>query len=562
MSTLTVLRTDTVFAKLPIHTLTKAVPIDICIHQNPTQGVQELHWKVSPSVAYGAPQLLAYKLDTLVVNRQLDALARPLPSLICLGSLRQICQDLGQSREASTGNLKRAFHQNAGVYITAKLHYRDVAGKQRRLEAGFHRYGVVFTGESLPDGSTADAVYLILHESYRQVLNCAPTRPVDYDYLMDLKPLAQRFYELLSFKMYAALKYQRAQVAMPYSELCQFAPQHRHHNGSLMSKQMYRVHLPHLESGYLAAVETERILDAQGEMDWLLHYTPGPRAQAEYQAFAVQHRQGRASLQSQGSMHEPPQAPCAPSEAVWTERIETQSRTQRPRAAHRQGGQSQQAKASACQPEAAVRTPSGHASYEHTPAEQNAAHDLVQQFYRELHGVSDKIPHPKEMAHARALLRQHGSGFATFFLSYAKQAVRQEGRTVHVFGGIMRYESSALAAYRRQEAREATQQAEATSEQQRRRLDAYEMWLRHELEALKETLPPAQLQVLRTQAEQRLGAAEKIPPYALACRVAHEIDTQLIRTHRLPSFEVWSKQHEKQHEALVQLDAQKMTSIS
>ena len=170
---------------------------------------------------------------------------------------------------------------------------------------------------------------------------------------------------------------------------------------------------------------------------------------------------------------------------------------------------------------------------------------LVQHFHQQFHGGKVPTPHRAELAHASDLLRHHGAGFASFFLTYAQQAVRQEGRTVHVFGGLMRYESSALAAYERHAAREATQQAETMAEQQRRRLDAYETWLRHQLEALKEALSPAQLQALRTQAEQRLGAAEKIPPYALACRVAHEVDTQLIRTHGLPSFEVWSKQHER-----------------
>ena len=327
MSTLTILRTDTVFAKLPIHALTKAAPIDICIHQSRAQGVQELHWNVSPSVTYGPPQLLAYKLDTLVINRQLDALKRPLPPLICLGSLRQIRQDLGQSRDASTGNLKRAFHQNAGVYITAKLHYRDVEGKQRRLEAGFHRYGVVFTGESLPDGSTADAVYLILHESYRQVLNAAPTRPVDYDYLVDLKPLAQRFYELASFKIYAALKHQHAEASMRYSEFCLYAPQQRYLDGTKMSKQMHKVHQPHLESGYLAAAQTERLLNEEGEPDWLLRYTPGPKARAEYEAFTGSRRQAKASLQGASSGVEPAEPLDSGSEAFLLEPLQADLQT-------------------------------------------------------------------------------------------------------------------------------------------------------------------------------------------------------------------------------------------
>lgn len=59
---LSILRTDTVFAKLPIHTLSRSGPIRIQINQTNAQGVQELYWSVSPSSVYGPPQLLAYKL--------------------------------------------------------------------------------------------------------------------------------------------------------------------------------------------------------------------------------------------------------------------------------------------------------------------------------------------------------------------------------------------------------------------------------------------------------------------------------------------------------------------
>jgi hypothetical protein len=362
--------------------LTKSLPINIRIDQTNAEGIQQLYWSVSPSSDYGPPQLLAYKLDTLVINRHLADLKRPLPSLICLGSLRQICQELGLSTGKSTGNLKRAFHQNAGVYITAKLSYRDLAGHQRRLEAGFNRYGVVFTGESLPDGSMADAVYIILHESYRQVLNSAPTRPIDYDYLTDLKPLAQRFYELLSFKMYAALKYQHPQVSMRYSELCQFAPQQRYTDGVMMSKQMYKVHHPHLQSGYLADVTTQSVLDDQGGPDWLLQYRPGPKARAEYRAFTGQNGPGEPSLRTVKPAVEPP--------AALSERTGSQVHDR---------------------PVADGRTTSAEA--------------LVQQFYQTIHGLTDKTPHAKELEHVTRLLAEHGPDFVTFFVQFACQRARQ-----------------------------------------------------------------------------------------------------------------------------------------
>ena len=77
------------------------------------------------------------------------------------------------------------------------------------MEAGFTRYNVIFTGEKLPDGRKADGVYIILNDVFIQVINGAMTRPLDYDYLKSLAPAPQRFYELLSYQMYAALKYDR-----------------------------------------------------------------------------------------------------------------------------------------------------------------------------------------------------------------------------------------------------------------------------------------------------------------------------------------------------------------
>ena len=52
----------------------------------------------------------------------------------------------------------------------AYLHYRGRDGVVRTLNAGFTRYSVIWTGERLPDGTPADAVYLVLSEPYWEVL--------------------------------------------------------------------------------------------------------------------------------------------------------------------------------------------------------------------------------------------------------------------------------------------------------------------------------------------------------------------------------------------------------
>jgi hypothetical protein len=45
---------------------------------------------------------------------------------------------------------------------------------------------------------------------------------------------------------------------------------------------MYKIHTPHLKSGYLAKVEFEEHQTESGELDWIMLYTPGRRAQAEF----------------------------------------------------------------------------------------------------------------------------------------------------------------------------------------------------------------------------------------------------------------------------------------
>ncbi len=182
---LDIIRTETVLSRLPVHNLAKKGSISIQIVRKTEAGEIELLWRVSPSRDYGEPRQLAYKLDTIVINQRIDEAGRPLPKLLRLGSLNEICTELGIVKLGgkSKNELKRAFFQNVGALITAKFNYRANDGTERRLEAAFTRYSVIFTGEKLPDGRKADAVYVILNEPFWEVLNSAPVRPLDRAYM-------------------------------------------------------------------------------------------------------------------------------------------------------------------------------------------------------------------------------------------------------------------------------------------------------------------------------------------------------------------------------------------
>ena len=229
-------------------------------------------------------------MDTVVINRRIDEAGRPLPKVIRLGSLRDICRELSVNEGQATRNVKRALHQNASAYINAKITYTATDRSERFIEFGATRYDVVFTGKKLPDGRRADAVYIILHDLYRELLDGVQKRPLDYENLKELPPAPQRFYELLSFQIYAALKHGRPRARLLYSEYCTYAPQVRYLDYEHVKKQMYKVHAPHRRSDYISAVEFRETKDREGQPDWEMLYTPGKRAKVEFRAFTQPRR--------------------------------------------------------------------------------------------------------------------------------------------------------------------------------------------------------------------------------------------------------------------------------
>lgn len=275
---LNLIRTETALSRYPIHRLAKKGKIEIEIKNKETA----FKWEVSYNSKYGQPGPLAYKVDTLIINRKIEEAGKPLPKIIKLGSLKEVGDSLGLGRD--TNSVKKALMQNVGALITAKIQYRGADRAERTAEFADTRYGAVFTGEKLPDGKEADAVYIILHDWYREILDNAQTRPLDYDYLKDLRPAAQRLYELISFQMYGAIEGERKRAKFLYSDFCTFAPQTRYFDFEHVKKQMYKLHLQHRKSGYITAVHFNEITDKDGKPDWEMFYTPGLKARGEHLA--------------------------------------------------------------------------------------------------------------------------------------------------------------------------------------------------------------------------------------------------------------------------------------
>ncbi len=280
------IRVETAFARFPIHCLSKKSVVTIDLQHLNEAGNADFKWEVTYNSKHGQPGPLAYKVDTLIINRLLDKIGRPLPELIRIGSLSDVCRSLGtQDTGPNIANVKAAFLQNASAFINAKVRYKTKTGREKWAEAGYTRYSVIFTGEALPDGTQADAVHIVLNPPYRELLNHVETRPLDYDYLKKLSAGPQRFYELLSFQIYGAIASKRARAKMLYSDYCKYAPQVRYCDFNHVKKQMYKLHVPHRESGYVIKVGYQETTDNEGKADWEMFYTPGPKALAEYHAF-------------------------------------------------------------------------------------------------------------------------------------------------------------------------------------------------------------------------------------------------------------------------------------
>lgn len=278
------IRVEMVSTEMPVHQLAKRGEQEIRIIRRQRHGGQvSMYWKAEPNPAVGRPGQLAYHLDTWVINRRLDEIPRPLPRLIRIGDLREIARELGQGGD--TNAVKRAFEQNAATFIRAKLTYRCQSGGEETLEGYFNRYTVFYRGQALPGGRRAESVYISLNDPYYGLVNRSTRRPLDFAYLRQLPPAAQRLYELVSTKVFATIKNRRQSAWMRYSDLCALAVLTRCESKRRMQIQLAAIHRPHVKSGYFETIGYRAVASDDDKPDWIIDYVPGPRARREFEAF-------------------------------------------------------------------------------------------------------------------------------------------------------------------------------------------------------------------------------------------------------------------------------------
>lgn len=282
-------RVDSEAIKFPIHKLAARSSKGVSININAVdQAGRTIRWKVSPNPEYGHPGELAYKLDTLIINKRIDdARSRgDIPKLLKLGSLNEIAEEITESKGGRGHNqIKKALLQNASVFIVADFSYTTPTGEIRSLKIADTRYGIILTGEKLPDGRKANQVYALLHDSFVAFLNTSRTRPLDYDYLKMLPPASQRIYELITPLIFACIKHENAHARYRYSDFCTFSGLTRYDTWDQVKKQMYKVMKPHKDSGYIKSVCYEETVDSFRRIDWEMLIVPGECAKREYAGF-------------------------------------------------------------------------------------------------------------------------------------------------------------------------------------------------------------------------------------------------------------------------------------
>src|SRR5262245_32510338 len=110
------IRVETALSRYPVHRLAKHSEIAIDIREKNESGEVSIKWEFTHNSTFGQPGPLAYKLDTLIVNRRIEEANRPIPRVIKLGSLHDICKELGISEGRAKVIIKNSLYQNASSF--------------------------------------------------------------------------------------------------------------------------------------------------------------------------------------------------------------------------------------------------------------------------------------------------------------------------------------------------------------------------------------------------------------------------------------------------------------
>ena len=231
----------------------------------------EIVWTVIPHPDFGLPRDFERRLQR-AVEHSISNLPRPISNPVPLPNFREMARLMGIT---CTGRFVKKVKQGfMAMMMTGIMSKRSYYNKLKKawIEEGFHLYDkIIFKGEQLSDGRTADRNYAYFTSGYIDNLNSMYVRPLDFEYLKSLRPIASRLYELLGVKFFGHQEY----IQYKYSTLCKLLPVCRQKSMSRSRQQLETSHAELKKTGFLSNymwIPIDGVKD-----DWYIKYIPGKR---------------------------------------------------------------------------------------------------------------------------------------------------------------------------------------------------------------------------------------------------------------------------------------------
>lgn len=240
-------------------------------------------WEVMPNVKYG--QCCTFEKKVVITVQKLATDAAPqggaLPRYLNIGSLNEFCRVMqiephSENRKA----IKTALLRIAGTVVYTDNFYLKERNEfwESSLGGGqFTLWNVYWKGQKLPNGQTAQCIYLEFNAPFILSLLSHYVIALDFDYYLQLPPIGQRLYELTRQRFFGLKdsKYARYE----YLKLCQMLPIQPQRYFSYAKRAFLQAHHELAQTGWFADIEWQGPPLSQGQ--WAIHYYPGPRAERE-----------------------------------------------------------------------------------------------------------------------------------------------------------------------------------------------------------------------------------------------------------------------------------------
>jgi hypothetical protein len=262
-----------------------------------------IHWKTIPNrdPEIGEPSIDAHdvwmKLVKPIIDLRLN-LYDESSYVIPLGGCRESLRIVGWGEGGfQARRLFRALNQIGNTNIVADMWIPTTeldehgAPLFQPIKASFTKMSIYaigsthLTAKQLQEGrfdfdfDLNDTVYIQLHPIEAQIQKSQPQRYIDNQYLFSVKPVAQRWYELMAARIYGVIKHRGEYCEIRYSWYVQHHHTlKRHYTRKRATQQIGEVVADHVRFGYITKFELITAKEPGQEIDWVIRFYPGQAA--------------------------------------------------------------------------------------------------------------------------------------------------------------------------------------------------------------------------------------------------------------------------------------------